>query len=63
VGTFWDFVCGRVKKVKVRVKTLPINNELMGDYLQDPLFKRNFQDWLNHLWQQKDRDMARMIAG
>ena len=63
VGTFWDFVCGRVKKIKVRVKTLPINNEMMGDYLQDPQFKRNFQDWLNHLWQQKDREMARMITG
>ena len=63
VGTFWDFVCGRVKEVKVHVKTLPISNELMGDYLQDPQFKREFQNWLNGLWQQKDQDMARMIAG
>ena len=63
VGTFWDFVCGRVKEVKVHVKTLPISNELMGDYLQDPQFKREFQNWLNGLWHQKDQDMARMIAG
>jgi 1-acyl-sn-glycerol-3-phosphate acyltransferase len=63
VATFWDFLCGRVKDVKVRVKTLPIDSELMGDYLQDPQFKRNFQNWLNGLWREKDRDLARMLAG
>jgi 1-acyl-sn-glycerol-3-phosphate acyltransferase len=63
VGTFWDFVCGRVREIKVRVKTLPISNDMMGDYLQDPQFKREFQNWLNRLWHQKDQDLARMIAG
>ena len=62
VGTFWDFVCGRVQEIKVRVKTLPINSDMMGDYLQDPQFKREFQNWLNLLWHQKDKDLARMIA-
>lgn len=63
VATFWDFVCGRVKEIKVRVKTLPINSEMMGDYLQDPEFKRDFQNWLNRLWHEKDQDLARMLAG
>jgi hypothetical protein len=36
---------------------------MMGDYLQDPQFKREFQNWLNRLWHQKDQDLARMIAG
>ena len=63
VGTFWDFLCGRVKEIRVRVKTLPISSDLMGDYLQDPEFKREFQSWLNRLWHQKDREMASMIAG
>ena len=62
VGTFWDFVCGRVQEIKVRVKTLPISSDMMGDYLQDPQFKREFQNWLNLLWQKKDQDLARMIA-
>jgi hypothetical protein len=61
-ASFWDFVCGRVKEVKVRVNTLPINSELMGDYLQDPEFKRDFQNWLNSLWHEKDRHMATMLA-
>jgi 1-acyl-sn-glycerol-3-phosphate acyltransferase len=63
VATFWDFACGRIKEVKVRVKTLPIDGRLMGDYLQDVQFKREFQGWLNGLWQEKDRDMARLLAG
>ncbi len=61
-ASFWDFVCGRIEEIKVRVKTLPIDNEMMGDYLQDPQFKRNFQQWLNRIWQEKDRDLARMLA-
>lgn len=62
-ASFWDFACGRVKEIKVRVKTLPVNSEMMGDYLQDPQFKRDFQNWLNSLWQEKDRELARMLAG
>lgn len=61
VGSFWDFACGRVKEVKVRVRTLPIGSELTGDYLNDPQFKRNFQNWLNTLWQDKDRELSSLL--
>ncbi|WP_419655850.1 phospholipid/glycerol acyltransferase [Desulfosarcina variabilis str. Montpellier] len=62
-ATFWDFACGRVKEIKVRVKTLPITNQIVGDYLKDVQFKRNFQKWLNDLWRQKDKDLNRLLAG
>jgi 1-acyl-sn-glycerol-3-phosphate acyltransferase len=62
VGSFWDFVCGRVKEIKVRVKTLPVGREMRGDYLKDPQFKHDFQNWLNDLWRDKDREMTRMLA-
>jgi 1-acyl-sn-glycerol-3-phosphate acyltransferase len=62
-ATFWDFACGRVKEIKVRVKTLPITNQIVGDYLKDVQFKRNFQKWLNDLWSQKDKDLNRLLAG
>jgi len=61
--SFWDFVCGRVKEIRVRVRTLPVNSNMMGDYLCDPQFKREFQNWLNALWSDKDRDLARLLAG
>jgi hypothetical protein len=61
--SFWDFACGRVKEIKVRVKTLPVDNQIVGDYLQDVAFKRNFQNWLNGLWREKDQDLNRLLAG
>jgi 1-acyl-sn-glycerol-3-phosphate acyltransferase len=61
--SFWDFACGRVKEIKVRVKTLPVTNQIVGDYLKDVQFKRNFQNWLNGLWRQKDQDLSRLLAG
>lgn len=62
MSSFWDFVCGRIKEIKVRVKTLPVGSEMMGDYLQDPQFKRDFQKWLNRLWAEKDLEMSRLLA-
>jgi 1-acyl-sn-glycerol-3-phosphate acyltransferase len=61
--SFWDFVSGRVKEVRIHVNTLPVDSEMMGDYLQNPQFKRAFQGWLNRLWQEKDQHLARMLAG
>lgn len=62
VANFWDFVCGRVKAVKVHVNTVPVSRDLVGNYLTDPCFKRQFQDWLNALWDEKDRRLAEMLA-
>jgi 1-acyl-sn-glycerol-3-phosphate acyltransferase len=62
VVSFWDFACGRVREIKVRVKTLPVSSQMVGDYLRDMRFKRDFQDWLNRLWLDKDRDIAGMLT-
>ncbi|BBO82804.1 acyltransferase [Desulfosarcina ovata subsp. sediminis] len=62
VSSFWDFVCGRVKEIRVRINILPVSSEMMGDYLQDAEFKRNFQDWLNRLWQEKDQTLDRLLV-
>ena len=60
--SFWDFVCGRVDRIKLHVRTLPIEKGLKGDYLNDPQFKKRFQEWLNKLWHEKARKMARLLA-
>jgi 1-acyl-sn-glycerol-3-phosphate acyltransferase len=60
--SFWDFLCGRVKEIKVRVKAMPIESQIVGDYLRDPRFKRNFQNWLNGLWLEKDQALGRMLT-
>jgi hypothetical protein len=52
---FWQFLCGRVPLVKVRVRELPIPVEFCNaDYASDPAFRMHFQKWLASLWQDKD---------
>ncbi len=52
--SFWDFLCGRVKKIIVRIETLPVTKEMLGDYINDPSYRDVFQNWLNNLWAEKD---------
>ena len=51
---FWPFFCGEVNEVVVRIEKIPITEELLGDYFNDPEFKSRFQNWLNGLWEKKD---------
>lgn len=53
--SFWDFACGRIDKITVRVQTLPIAKELLGDYHNDAHFRSFFQFWVNELWMEKDK--------
>jgi len=36
--------------------------ELLGDYLNDELFRKNLQLWLNNLWNEKDRCIEEMLT-
>jgi 1-acyl-sn-glycerol-3-phosphate acyltransferase len=56
--SLWDFVCGRVGEIRVRVEQRPIGREMQGDYQGDPDFRRRFQDHLNALWGLKDQRLA-----
>jgi 1-acyl-sn-glycerol-3-phosphate acyltransferase len=46
---------GRLKKVIIRVNVHPVNDKIIGDYFNDEKFKQGFQDWLNTVWQKKDK--------
>jgi 1-acyl-sn-glycerol-3-phosphate acyltransferase len=46
---------GRLKKVIIRVNVHPVNDKIIGDYFNDEKFKQGFQDWLNTVWQNKDK--------
>ena len=58
--SFWAFLCGQVREVKVAVRSLPVSAELIGDYFGDPSFRQTFQEWLNDLWLEKDQLMDRL---
>lgn len=52
--SFWAYMCGRVEKIHVRVRSMPVSSEMVGDYVQDRAFRKQFQAWLNSLWLEKD---------
>ncbi|MDK9701986.1 MAG: acyltransferase [Sulfuritalea sp.] len=60
---FWDFLCGRMRRVIVRVQSLPVPEQLMkGDYAGDPAVREAFGQWVQKLWQDKDAQIARLLA-
>lgn len=59
--SFWAFLCGEIREVKVRVESLPIDKEVSGDYFQDREFRKRFRNWLNELWAEKDKTLAALL--
>jgi 1-acyl-sn-glycerol-3-phosphate acyltransferase len=59
--SFWAFLCGKIDEIKVRVQTVPVNQDLIGDYANDRAFRRRFQIWLNRLWEEKDQCIEGML--
>ena len=60
---FRDLLCGRMKRIQVRIEEIAITPELRGDYVNDKQFKRSFQLWLNQVWLKKDQELAQMKSG
>lgn len=59
--TLYDLLAGRVREVRVHIRTRPIPADLLsGDYQNDAEFRARFQDWLNGLWQDKDARMQEL---
>jgi 1-acyl-sn-glycerol-3-phosphate acyltransferase len=60
--TFWHFLCGKVKRIIVRVQTVPVPRELAdGDYAGDPAVRDAFQKWVQQLWLAKDAQIATLL--
>jgi 1-acyl-sn-glycerol-3-phosphate acyltransferase len=55
--SFWDYISGKVHDIKVRVRVLPIDPQLIGDY-DDATYRARFQLWVNQLWLDKDQQLA-----
>lgn len=60
---FWDFLCGRMRRVTVRVRSLPIPKALLqGDYATDPAYRETFSAWVQQVWRDKDAQIAQLLA-
>jgi 1-acyl-sn-glycerol-3-phosphate acyltransferase len=50
----WTFLCTGSIEIKVRVKQIPITQELL-ESVTDPALRAQFKAWLNALWSEKDK--------
>lgn len=57
--TFWDFICGRIPHVYIKLRPLEVPEHLRGgDYQRDPEFRAAFKKWLENIWAEKDEEVA-----
>ena len=53
--SFWDFLCGRMSNVTVKVREIPIpENLLQKNYEEDITFREDLKSWMENLWTEKD---------
>lgn len=61
--TFSQFVTGKVHRVTVRVRPLPVPQHLVqGDYAGDPAVREAYQQWGHQLWLDKDAQIEALLA-
>jgi hypothetical protein len=62
--TVADLVAGRVRRITVHVRTLPIPPDLVGgDYEGDAMFRERFQRFIAELWAEKDARIGALTNG
>lgn len=53
--SFWDYLCGRLKKIKIFVRKIQIPEEFLNEKLiEDANQRTNFKAWINDIWKEKD---------
>lgn len=62
--TFWQFLCGRLDEVVVRVRSLPVPRALAAaDYTGDAADRAAFAQWVQQMWLDKDRQIDEVLRG
>lgn len=57
----WDYLCGRIRRVIVDVRTLEIPQPFLGmDYANDRKLRGEFHVWIHQLWAEKDRRISEL---
>lgn len=51
---------GKLRRVQINIELLEVNDDIVGDYFNDSSFKSRFQNWLNDIWLEKDKLLARL---
>ncbi len=60
--SFWEFLCGSARDIRIHVEAIPIEDRILGEFLKDKQFRRTFSGWLNGVWTKKDERMAVLLG-
>lgn len=57
--SLWDFLCKRVKSIKINIRQIPIPTKFASlNLIKDSNVQNEFKDWLNQQWAEKDNLIA-----
>jgi 1-acyl-sn-glycerol-3-phosphate acyltransferase len=60
--SFWDFLCGKVHQVVVKVQLREIPPALLnGNYADDEHYRQQFKTWVNAIWNEKDQLLKNIL--
>ncbi|MBV9495450.1 MAG: acyltransferase [Acidobacteria bacterium] len=59
--TFWQFVTGRVPRISVNVRRIPVPPEFLSESVIQPGTVREFKQWIEKLWSEKDELLDGML--
>ncbi|WHI51886.1 acyltransferase [Microbulbifer sp. MLAF003] len=63
IPSFADFLGGKVKRVIVRVEQIRIPERFfLADYVNDQVFRAEFNQWVYELWREKDMLIGKLLA-
>lgn len=61
---FWDYLCGRIQRITVHIRTIDIPSQFLGmDYANDERLREEFQDWIAQIWAEKDHRIETLLNG
>lgn len=61
--SFWDLLCGRVRKIVVKLREREIPPDLLqGNYNEDPIYREKFKNWIDSIWQEKDKLLGTLLS-
>jgi len=60
---FWGLLTGNIPCITVRVKILPLPENVVGvNYEEDKVYRDKIQQWVNQLWQEKDHRIEAIMT-
>lgn len=63
VPTFWDFLCGRVPRIVVRYRQVPIPSVARDEHRSAAQVRASLAGWLARVWAEKDAQIESLVTG